>query len=115
MNPFIASALLVAAYAICLLGCALLSFSQTRNWRTVMSDRKAQPPKTSLAGWALVLLSLVPCVVRDDGSFAALLWPLVFAASAMSVAMMLTYKPNWLAGIVRLVPASTLSGQRSSD
>ncbi|MEM1196616.1 MAG: DUF3325 family protein [Pseudomonadota bacterium] len=96
MNPWLAFGLLALAYAMSVVGCALLAFSQTRNWRAVMDDRKATPPQTAKAGWALILAALVPCIARDGGSFAALLWPLVFAASAMTIAMVLTYRASWL-------------------
>ena len=93
MNPIVAIALLVLAYTICLLGCALLALSQTRHWRAVLNNRRADPPKVAKIGWLLVFTSLVPCVLRDGWSFAALLWPLIFAVSAMTIAMMLTYRP----------------------
>lgn len=104
MNPALAIGLLVLAYALCVVGCALLAFSQTRNWRLVMGDRKAQPPRTAVVGWLFILIAVIPCIVRDGGSFAALLWPLVFAAGAMSVAMVLTYRPEWLKPLALWVP-----------
>ena len=105
MSPIVAAALLVLACTTCLLGCALLALSQRRHWRTVLDDRKADPPKLAKTGWLIVFASLVPCVLRDGGSFAALLWPLVFGASAMTIAMLLTYRPavlNPLAAFVIL-------------
>ncbi|MEM1053685.1 MAG: DUF3325 domain-containing protein [Pseudomonadota bacterium] len=96
MTLFIDTMLLLSALIMCLIGCVLLALSQQRNWREVLSDRKAEPPRIAWAGWSLVLLALVPCVVRDGGSFSALLWPLVFACGAMATAMILTYCPNLL-------------------
>ena len=111
MSPFLTFGLLLLAYALSTLGCALLAFSQTRHWRAIVEDRKAAAPRTAKAGWALVLAALVPCVARDGGSFAALLWPLVFAASAMNVARVLTYKPRWLRSLAFLVAPKSRTPQ----
>ncbi|MEM1150849.1 MAG: DUF3325 domain-containing protein [Pseudomonadota bacterium] len=111
MGPFLTFGLLLIAYALSTLGCALLAFSQTRHWRAIVEDRKATAPHAVKAGWALIFLALVPCVVRDGGSFAALLWPLVFAASAMSVAMLLTYKPSWLRSLAFLIAPKSRNHQ----
>lgn len=92
----LATAWLVLAFLICFSGCALLALSQARNWRAVVNNRKAKPPRIAKWGWTLIALGLIPCVARDGASFAALLWPLVFAASAMSVAMVLAYRPTIL-------------------
>lgn len=96
MSTLAATALLAIAYSLCTIGCALLALSQSHHFRNVLDDRSAKPPKLARFGWALVLLSLIPCVLRDGGSFAALLWPLVFAASAMTIGMTLAFRPRWL-------------------
>ena len=96
MSPLTATILLMLAFTLCLLGCVLLALSQPRHWRAVLNDRKANPPMIAKLGWLLVIAALIPCILRDGGSFAALLWPLIFAASAFSTAMLLTYRPSWL-------------------
>ncbi|MEO0462880.1 MAG: DUF3325 family protein [Pseudomonadota bacterium] len=93
MNLMYATGLLAVAYSLCVLGCTLLALSQARHWQAIVKDRKSKPPRIAGLGWGLVLLSLLPCLLRDGSSFAALLWPLVFAASAMSVAMLLAFRP----------------------
>lgn len=103
MSSVAALGLILLAYALCTLGCTLLALSQPRHWRAIVKDRKATPPRTAMAGWVLVFAALVPCIARDGGSFAALLWPLVFAAGAMSVAMGLAYKPVWFHSLATLV------------
>ncbi|MEM6857352.1 MAG: DUF3325 domain-containing protein [Pseudomonadota bacterium] len=95
--------LILLAYALCTLGCSLLAFNQIRHWRAIVDDRKAKPPRTAMIGWALVIAALPICIARDGGSFAALLWPLIFAAGAMSVAILLTYKPTWFRSLALLV------------
>ena len=99
MSAIVAIALLVLAFTLCLLGCVLLALSQPHHWRAVLNDRKADPPKVAWLGWLLVVAALIPCILRDGGSFAALLWPLILAVCAFSTAMTLTYRPSWL-GIV---------------
>lgn len=96
MNPIVAIALLALTYAVCLLCCALLAFSQASHWRAALNDRKADPPKVAKTGWLLVFASLVPCILRDGGNFAASVWPLIFAVSVMTIAMTLTYRPATL-------------------
>lgn len=103
MSIVIDAALLLSAALLCVLGCTLLALSQARNWRKVLSDRNGNPPNTAWLGWTLVLTALVPCVMRDGASFAALLWPLVFAAGAMATAMTLTYRPGWYRTAIRIL------------
>ncbi|MEM1143333.1 MAG: DUF3325 family protein [Pseudomonadota bacterium] len=96
MSGLVSIGLLICASGLCLSGCLLLALSQRRNWRVVLSDRAASPPNVASAGWLLVFLALVPCTVRDGGSFAALVWPLLFASAALATAMTLAYRPTWL-------------------
>lgn len=103
MTFLLASIWLFLAFVLCFAGCAFLALSQTRNWRAVVDDRKSKPPRVAKLGWTLVLLGLVPCIVRDGASFAALEWPLVFAAAAMSTAMILAYRPSVLRPATRIL------------
>lgn len=96
--------MLVGAFVLCFAGCVLLALSQRRNWRLVSDDKRGKPPRTAAIGWSLVLLGLPPCILRDGGSFAALLWPLVFAAAAIGVAMVLAYRPSWLRFVAATLP-----------
>ncbi|MEM7687533.1 MAG: DUF3325 family protein [Pseudomonadota bacterium] len=96
MSALAATGLLVIAYSLCTIGCALLALSQSHHFRKVLDDRSAKPPKLARFGCALVLLSLIPCILRDGGSFAALLWPLVFASGALTIGMALAFMPYWL-------------------
>ena len=86
------------AVTLSLFGFALLALSQDKHWRTV-AGAKGPPPSKALvrgAGWTLVLVALAPCVVRDGGAFAALLWPLLLTVCAFGVAMLIAYRPRWL-------------------
>lgn len=96
MSSALSICLLIGALGLCTAGCILLALSQKRNWRDVLNNRAASPPKTAATGWLLVCGALVPCAVRDGVSFAALVWPLLFACAAVATAMTLTYRPSWL-------------------
>ncbi|MEM8776635.1 MAG: DUF3325 domain-containing protein [Pseudomonadota bacterium] len=78
-----------------LMACAFLALSQPRHWRAITGANHA-PKSLRLAGWGSAALSLVFCILRDGGSFAALLWPLLLASGALTIAMALTYRPAWL-------------------
>ena len=106
MSTLVEAILLLVALLHCLLGCSLLALSHARNWRKVLEDRSATPPKFAWLGWTLVLSALVPCVGRDGASFAALLWPLVFAAGAVATALTLTYRPGWYRAAIRVLTIS---------
>lgn len=103
MSTVVATLWLVSAALLSLMGCVLLALSQPRNWRRVLGDRKAESPKTATAGWLFVGAALLPCVLRDGGSFAALLWPLTFAFGAAATAMVLTFRPQWLRSLARRI------------
>ena len=95
--------LLLTLAAICALGgCAFLALSQGRNWRTVMGKGQASGLTRPL-GWTLIGVSLVPCIIRDGASFAALLWPLLLAAASVTVALLLAYAPSGLKPIASVL------------
>lgn len=87
--------LLALAVLAALIGCAWLALSQSRHWRTVIGVGKAHAV-TRPVGWGLIGLSLIFCAARDGASFAALLWPLLLAGAAFTVAMTLAYNPRTL-------------------
>ena len=90
--------LLIAAVAMALAGCAYLALSQGRHADAVLGRGADWPMKKAARplGWCLVMASLGPCVLRDGGGFAALLWPLILSAAAITVAMVIAYRPRWL-------------------
>ena len=77
-------------------GCGMLALSQDRHWSRAFGAPAQTTTKSYLkwGGWALVVASLVFCTLRDGGSFAALLWPMLIALGAISVAMVLAYLPK---------------------
>lgn len=90
------------AWVSMLLGCVCLALSQRRHWRAA-GGAGPRPRFLKLAGLAATGLSLLVCVAGDGGSFAALLWPLLFAAAALLTALLLTYRVYWLGPVARLL------------
>lgn len=99
------------------IGGALLALSQARNWRAV--TRAAHTPSAVRAaramGWLLVIVSFALCVLRDGWSFAAILWPFVLALAASLVAMILSFRPQWMkplvVGLTVVAPSQKANGR----
>lgn len=90
-----------------LLGMAWLALSLDTHWRQVLPSNPTRRSSRLRAAGALSLATaLVFCLVADHASMAILVWVMFIAASAVSVAMTLTWKPQWLR-ILALPWAST--------
>lgn len=94
--------LLAAAALATSLGCACLALSQDRHWKTVTAAPRRPALPLRLAGFALLGSSLAACIARDGGGFAALMWPLLFAAGALATAALLTWRPAALRPVARV-------------
>lgn len=94
MSLLVGTLLFALAVLSALLGCAFLALSQNRNWRDIVSCKPSERMTrlARMAGCTFVFASLVFCVIRDGASFAALLWPLLFATAAFTIAMTLAYQ-----------------------
>lgn len=90
------------AWVAMLLGCVCLALSQSRHWRAA-GGAEPRPRFLKPAGLVASGCGLLVCVAGDGGSFAALLWPLLFAAAALLTALLLTYRVYWLGPVVRLL------------
>jgi len=94
--------LTLAAAAACCLALALLALSQEEHW-----TRVGMPPATPLARrWryvasAVLILAGVLCVAGHGAGFGLLLWVMLISAGIMAVALTLSWRPQWLAGIAR--------------
>ncbi|MGD1956977.1 MAG: DUF3325 domain-containing protein [Sphingomonadales bacterium] len=96
--------LFLLAGLLAFFGASFLALSQDRNVHRVLG-RSVQDKRVSMmrtTGWLLVFVSLIPCIARDGGSFAALLWPLLLAAASIATAMLLAYRPQWLTPIAKV-------------
>jgi hypothetical protein len=86
------------ALGLACLGWLLLSLSQRRNFRRVFAEESSFPQRQwpmRIAGYALVLLALWPCVLLLGAPIGICLWLSILALAAFLVIMLLTYRP-WL-------------------
>jgi hypothetical protein len=96
---------LFMATCLSLVGMGWLALAMDVHWGQVMH----RPPEQALtqrmglrwAGAAALLLSLLSCLSADRPSMAVLVWVLLLAVSAFTVALVLSRRPRCLA---RLVP-----------
>ena len=98
---------LAAAFIGSTCGMALLALAMKVHWQQVRGD-EAQPPRVSLAlrwlGAGALCLSLWACLATDHVSMASLVWVMLLAASALTVAFILNWQPRWLGWMVAWVP-----------
>jgi len=100
----LSTALLLSGVLLAFAGLALLALSQKKHAEVVLGRRVARTNSRIAVpvGGALVLASLIPCVLRDGVSFAALLWPLLVAGASAAVALTLSYKPKLLKPLAKI-------------
>ncbi len=94
--------LLGVSALLALAGCTLLALNQKQHVATVLG-RGAQPPlgkATPATGWLLLALALIPSMLGDRPGFAVLYWLLAIFGSALTVVMLIAFKPGWLKNAV---------------
>lgn len=92
---------LCMAVVAALLGMGWLSLSLDVHWRQVVavasSRLPVQPgPRLRLMGALSLLASLFFCLFADHASMAVLVWVMLTASSAVTIAMTLTWQPRCL-------------------
>lgn len=107
--------LVVLAALSSILGFAALSLSQARNWRSVTHRPGVASIKRRLRlfGLLMFLVALVICIFRDGVSFALLTWPLWLTCGAMSVAMILAFRPKWLMPMAKLFEQASAEAEKA--
>jgi hypothetical protein len=90
--------LLGGAAAATFIGFAWLALAMPTHWEQVHPKRHARPSSRGLrcAGSAALAVSLGLCLAADHPSMAALVWLMLLAGSAATVAMTLSARPHWL-------------------
>lgn len=100
------SSLLIALFAACYVGFALLALSQDRHWHHVGGGRHC-PRRTAVllrvAGFALLFCALVIALERDGAGFGSLLWATTISIGAIAVAATLSWRWHWLRPLARLL------------
>jgi len=95
--------MLLLAFLLSFAGLALLALSMERHWRQL---RATQPLPNSTArllrivGSAALAISLTLCLAVDHASMASLVWVMTLAVSAFVLAMLLAWRPGWLAPLI---------------
>lgn len=98
--------ILTAALATAVAGAGWLALSLETHWQQVRGEQSAAPasPGTVRALRVLGALAwtatLLLCLQVDHASMAALVWVMFVAASALTVAFTLSWRPHWLAPLV---------------
>jgi hypothetical protein len=85
------------SFGLACIGIALLSLSMNRHYQQVWPGntrfaRWRLPNR--IAGYILVALSALPCVISNGAGVGAVLWLSILAAAAFLQAMLLTYWPG---------------------
>jgi len=97
------SALLALALLLSICGMAWWALGMRVHWQQVRGDAGGSA-RTSrmLRGMGSLALagSLLLCLSSDHGSIASLVWIMSLAAAALTVALLLTWRPHWLAWLV---------------
>lgn len=90
--------LLVAATVLCVSGMAWLSLAMDVHWKQV--NAAALPVqavrKLRILGYCALFGSLVCCLAVDHATMASLVWIMLLAGSALTIAFTLSWRPRLL-------------------
>lgn len=86
----------IAAFALCYAGLSALSLAMNRHHQQVLKQAPSQRRTHGLrsTGWALLVLSLVGCMMGWGASVGAVVWFGVVSAAAPVVVLLLPYAPE---------------------
>lgn len=86
----------LAAFSLAFFGFTALALSMHKHHRDVFGvpPMRARSLPLRIAGWALLGLSLAPCVARSGWSVGLVLWCGLLTTAALAVALMLTSLPS---------------------
>lgn len=101
------SLLLVLALTSTFGGMAWLALAMEVHWRQVCASAATTPVTARLlrlTGATAMLVSLVLCLLADHPSIAVLVWVMMLAGCALSVALLLAWRPHWLSLMVLRPP-----------
>lgn len=90
--------LLTAAAVLCVSGMAWLALAMDVHWKQVNKNpQSTQTVKVlRILGYAALFVSLVCCLAVDHATMASLVWIMLLAGSALSVALTLSWRPRLL-------------------
>ena len=100
--------LLLAALVCTVLGMGWLALAMDVHWNQVRTARRS--PRTAavlrMFGTASLVVSLVLCLLADTATMAVLVWMMLLAVAAVTIALVLSRKPRMLAPLVAAIPQS---------
>jgi hypothetical protein len=90
--------LLLCAFFATLIGMGWLALTLNTHWRQVCSGTPSANTVIAMRslGSSALLISLLLCLSVDHASMASLVWVMLLAAAAMSIALTLSWRPQWL-------------------
>lgn len=97
--------ILVLSVLLSLMSCVCFVFGQRKHALAIFG-RQAQLPPAEVChrwAWSLLLLSLVCLLISESGDFVLILWPMIFGASALLVALLIAFDPARLRNL-RVLP-----------
>ena len=95
--------MLSLAFFLSFIGLALLALAMERHWRQLRSAHsltKTTARWMRILGSASLASSLGLCLAVDHASMASLVWIMTLAVSAFVLAMLLAWRPGWLAPLI---------------
>jgi len=89
---------LIAAALTALLSMGWLALSYQSHWQQVFPKSKVSPAglRLKIVGWSFLVVSAGFCLTADHPSMAVLVWVMLLALAAMTVAMILSRRPALL-------------------
>lgn len=109
---------LPAALACTVVGCAWLALALPAHWQQVQgaaAPTRLQQLLLRLAGTGALAASAGLCLRADHPGMAALVWVMLLAAAALSVAFTLAWRARWLAPLVCWLPARAAAPSLSRE
>jgi uncharacterized membrane protein len=98
--------MLLSAFFLSFVGLALVALAMERHWRQ-LRESQVLTHSTSrvlrITGSVSLVSSLALCLAVDHASMASLVWVMTLAVSAFILAMLLAWRPGWLAPLISWV------------
>lgn len=97
-----ANLLLAVAAITCICGLAWLALAMDVHWKQIRKDNPSATTVRTLRwlGSLSLFTSLVLCLIVDHASMASLVWVMLLAGSALTVAFTFTWRPRLFAFLI---------------